>query len=931
VIVFLALAVFGTALWFLVAGDEPVGVQLAALLSLFACFVLVAVWATAKGARGPGELAQAMWENGVRSAALIAAWGAVITLVARSWLPLVAAALMILIGGVSLLVARLARESVGLRKLYKRSTKTGAATARAKKRKARIGLSSPQDFEQAARRGFVTPALDHLEAMATAAPDKGPNGRETAESKRRRVRALIHRAFIFDQLGRFDEGDVQARRAYDLDKSLVYLRDRAGARVVSMFARAGDDASALAVVKRLEIDEGFVPRVEVQRLAAPGEALSGEERLRILNDIYRRGGFPPVVLRDPTKPVRIDNLMGVVTEADFITEGPVVTVAVPCFNSEDSIDFVLETLLEQTYRPLDVIVVDDCSTDGTRERVERWIEKDPRVRLFTNETNSGAYVSRNRALKEATGEYFMVRDADDWAHPWQIATLVEGMRANGGRHGAIVDHIRASGSIVARGPATNSTASLMVTVEFARMLGGWHESRIGADSEFIERCRIECGRDFVVPQARWVPLVLAYVGEGNLTTDGPRAVRYVRHVVGVRALYHEAADRYRRSAAFDGTPGAALPVSERRFVIPRLMDPALHGEAPHDEFDVILIADLSCNGDRADLADAELATLAASGLRVGVINQPRFPNFVLKDMRSSVWDVIDGERVRFVTIGEEVKTDLLWVNDIRIAAFMTDELPTITAARALVGVDSGVASSPPIEAMPYADVAGGLARLTARFGVDFRIAPRGARARSLLKSGAHDPHVAEALSSVDAPARLATGAYTRPHADADFVAIADAHGVFLVPAHPGWRRVLGRAIAWVPGVRASRAAVSWSTWVSKPAARATILNRSLVFEVHTTVKRSHLRARAIVDAAMAGVPVVADRVGDILLPGAYERADSNARARSAVSKLVNDPERRQNLVSRADHVISERMAPSTLLRALELTPASVSDSVSQPN
>src|SRR4029079_2613986 len=110
------------------------------------------------------------------------------------------------------------------------------------------GLSSPQDLEHAARRGFITPALARLEVLATAEPQTGPNGRETAESKRRRVRALIHRAFVFDQLGRLEEGDVEARRAYELDPELEYLRDRAGARVVSMLARAGQDEAAVRVV-----------------------------------------------------------------------------------------------------------------------------------------------------------------------------------------------------------------------------------------------------------------------------------------------------------------------------------------------------------------------------------------------------------------------------------------------------------------------------------------------------------------------------------------------------------------------------------------------------------------------------------------------------------------------------------------------------------
>src|SRR5699024_9213980 len=67
-------------------------------------------------------------------------------------------------------------------------------------------------------------------------------------------------------------------------------------------------------------------------------------------------------------------------------------------------------------------VVDDCSTDRTKEVIEQYVEQDSRVKLFSTPQNSGPYVARNIALQEATGEYVTVNDADDWSHAEKIAT-----------------------------------------------------------------------------------------------------------------------------------------------------------------------------------------------------------------------------------------------------------------------------------------------------------------------------------------------------------------------------------------------------------------------------------------------------------------------------------------------------------------------------
>jgi glycosyltransferase involved in cell wall biosynthesis/O-antigen/teichoic acid export membrane protein len=101
----------------------------------------------------------------------------------------------------------------------------------------------------------------------------------------------------------------------------------------------------------------------------------------------------------------------------------VVSVIVPAYNSARYIRQAIESVLAQTYPALDIIVVDDGSTDATREIVSEF---EPRVRVL-RQANAGAAAARNLALKCATGDYVAFLDADDFWHPrkieWQVRHL----------------------------------------------------------------------------------------------------------------------------------------------------------------------------------------------------------------------------------------------------------------------------------------------------------------------------------------------------------------------------------------------------------------------------------------------------------------------------------------------------------------------------
>lgn len=90
-----------------------------------------------------------------------------------------------------------------------------------------------------------------------------------------------------------------------------------------------------------------------------------------------------------------------------------VSVITPVYNTEKYIEETINSVLNQTYQKFECILVDDCSSDKSAEIIKKIAEKDSRVKYFKNEKNSGAAVSRNRALKEAKGQYVAFLDADD--------------------------------------------------------------------------------------------------------------------------------------------------------------------------------------------------------------------------------------------------------------------------------------------------------------------------------------------------------------------------------------------------------------------------------------------------------------------------------------------------------------------------------------
>lgn len=89
-----------------------------------------------------------------------------------------------------------------------------------------------------------------------------------------------------------------------------------------------------------------------------------------------------------------------------------VSIIMPSYNTAKYISESINSVINQTYQKWELIIVDDCSTDNTDEIIEKFL-KDERIKYFKNEKNSGAAISRNKALREAKGKWIAFLDSDD--------------------------------------------------------------------------------------------------------------------------------------------------------------------------------------------------------------------------------------------------------------------------------------------------------------------------------------------------------------------------------------------------------------------------------------------------------------------------------------------------------------------------------------
>lgn len=114
------------------------------------------------------------------------------------------------------------------------------------------------------------------------------------------------------------------------------------------------------------------------------------------------------------------------------TEGsdrkPIVSVCIPSFNYGKYISEAIDSVLNQSLKEFELVIVDDCSTDNSKEVISRF--SDSRIRFYENETNIGMTKNWNKCVKLSRGEFICILGADDYVHPEFLEKCVRSVGSN---------------------------------------------------------------------------------------------------------------------------------------------------------------------------------------------------------------------------------------------------------------------------------------------------------------------------------------------------------------------------------------------------------------------------------------------------------------------------------------------------------------------
>jgi len=264
------------------------------------------------------------------------------------------------------------------------------------------------------------------------------------------------------------------------------------------------------------------------------------------------------------------------TKEKAIAKQPLVTIAVSSFNSSATIEYALQSLLQQTYQNIEIIVIDDNSTDNSCEIIERIAATDQRIQILCNQSNQGTYINRNRIFKSANGKYFTILDADDYALPDRIESQVAVLEENEQYLATHSNWIR----LTAGGKAHfklwtgryshDAVATLMMRTQAIReRIGFWDSVRIAADTEYLHRIHRVFGKERVYFMQR--PTTFALYHEESLTRCKQTGISEEDGLSPVRINYRVAWKQWHLSVDNDDALFLDFPLQQRPFQLPNGM------------------------------------------------------------------------------------------------------------------------------------------------------------------------------------------------------------------------------------------------------------------------------------------------------------------------------------------------------------------------
>lgn len=276
------------------------------------------------------------------------------------------------------------------------------------------------------------------------------------------------------------------------------------ALLVALRLRNGQVERARELLDTGPVKGAYDPELHLLRTNASGG--SPHEQLNRLNAFLQAHGVPPLELRDTGFAPSPINVMPVKWPEPI--DGPLVTVLMTTYRTGARAEAAIASVLAQSYRHLELIVVDDASGDDTPGRVRAWTARDDRVRLIELPRNVGTYAAKLIGMAQASGEFVTCHDSDDWSHPEKLSRQVAPLLADARLVCTVSNYLRMQDDGVFYARAVhplmrmNPSSALFRRKPVLDQAGAWDCVRTGADSEFLARLKLVFGSRAVrkIPQ-----------------------------------------------------------------------------------------------------------------------------------------------------------------------------------------------------------------------------------------------------------------------------------------------------------------------------------------------------------------------------------------------------------------------------------------------
>jgi hypothetical protein len=413
--------------------------------------------------------------------------------------------------------------------------------------------------------------------------------------------------------------------------------------------------------------------------------------LDLVNSPLVTAGLQPVRLREGND-LPFDRLRA---DAARSHDGPLVSVIMTAFQPDSSLESSVRSILDQTWRGIELILVDDDSGAKYRGEFEACAAVDPRVRVLRQPVNGGTYVARNAGIEAARGQFVTFQDSDDWSHPERIERQLEPLLADAGLVASRSLAVRAHGDLTHQwlgyaAQRLNASSLLFRREPVLEKLGYFDSVRKGADAEYAFRLEAAFGRRI---HDVMQPLAYTRLRQSSLSRSD-----FVLGWSAPARIAHQGAYReWHREVAHGESPYLPRHPQRRPFPVPSSFLERVPGApTPTRHYDVVFLDDWQSHSGPREGGLEEATILAERGLRVGLVHLEAIGRMTAarQHVDLQVQQAVSLGSVDRVLLDEDVSTALLIVRDPMALQFAPTSRAAFHADRVVIMITRAVSDYP---------------------------------------------------------------------------------------------------------------------------------------------------------------------------------------------------------------------------------------------